>query len=254
MDISMKGLLSSAAAGRGVRLMASALMLATVAAPLPATVSPAKAKDLEWSNMRPPMTSEADTSDSDGFAHLPEFGAITHPIAVAPNGDIFVAGSGAELDVSGLGTCAGATDAAESGATCQTATAATGFSLSTRPVVFKSTDGGQKFRPVYLNSTAVGAGGTTATSARIQKIVVSPKYPTDAFVAVVFAPQDFSIGVANAAVNTNVNGLAYSTDGGLTFPSVQTPTGGTAGGNVAFTRIDFLTVVRQLPHRMRLQR
>jgi len=218
MDISMKGLLSSAAAGRGVRLMASALMLATVAAPLPATVSPAQAKDLQWSNMRPPMTSEADTNDADGFAHLPDFAGVTHPMVVAPNGDLFVAGGGADVNASLAGTCDKATDANEAGATCSLVT-------ETRPVLYRSTDGGQKFRPVYLNSTAVLAGGTAATSARIQKVVVSPKYPTDGFVGVVFAPQNFAVGTANASVNTKANGFAWSTDGGLTFPAGQTVTG-----------------------------
>jgi len=216
---------------QGLRIAGAALMMATLAGPIQAP-TPTQAKDLEWGNVRPPMTSEADTSDADGFAHLPDFGAVMHPIAVAPNGDVFVAGGGADVNASGVGTCAIATDANDpnsGAATCDGITA-------TRPVLYKSTDGGQKFRPVYLGA-AVGAGGTTATSTFIRKVVVSPKYPTDNFVAVVFTTQNFVVGTANASVNTNTNGLAWSTDGGLTWAVTLT---GASGAPLSY--IDWVTI------------
>ena len=68
-------------------------------------------------------------------------------------------------------------------------------------------------------------------------MVVSPNYPTDPFVAVVFTTQSFGVGVSNGAVNTNTNGIAWSTNSGASWATTLTGTNG-----APFSSIDLLTV------------
>ena len=186
--------------------VAALLVLTFGPLPLSQQATPAEAGDLEWKDVRPPLTDEADTDETNGFRHLPSFGDALHSIVVAPNGDIFAAGTGAEVDTNADGDCDDATDADADTAAADGDCDAVG---AVNPVVFKSTDGGMKWRAARLPAD----GGTAATAgagvgATIQRIVVSPDYPTDDFVIVVFN--------AGAAAATT-NGVCWSTDAGLTF-------------------------------------
>ena len=77
----------------GLRLTGAALLLTTAVGLPQAEPKPAKAANLSWSDVRPPLTDEADTNGADGYTPLPTFGAVPHAIVVAPNGDVFTAGS-----------------------------------------------------------------------------------------------------------------------------------------------------------------
>lgn len=155
--------------GKAARVAASLGLAFTMISPLPAAQT-AQAKDLEWGYVRPPLTDEADTVDTNGFTALSEYGDVAHAITVAPNGDVFTAGA----------TGAGAVN------------------------MYRSTDGGLKWRETDL--PGVGA------NALVRKIVVSPDYPSDDFVGIVFT--DGTVAGAQ-------NGFCWSTDAGLTFPGGQ---------------------------------
>ncbi|MEK7216848.1 MAG: hypothetical protein AAB289_14780, partial [Chloroflexota bacterium] len=195
MDIHWKKLNKfKTTAGNAARVFAAAALLVMAAGPLPATPPAVEAKDLEWSDTRLPLTSDADTADADGFQHLPDFGNVVHPIAVGPNGDIFVGGDGTDVTATGWA-------------------AAVSFDGTDQPAVYRSTDGGAKWRGIAL-PTAVDA------AAVIQKIVVSPDYPSDGFVGVV---------VGGGAAGSAANGFCWSTNQGLTWSAAQCKLGGAAG-------------------------
>jgi len=157
----------------------------------------AEANNLEWSDFRPPLTDDADSEDADGFTHLYDFGEGTlHAIAVAPNGDIFAGGRAGDVDANNDDDCADAVDRDLDADDACDITEAT-----TRPAVFRSTDGGKKWRGVELPVAAIN--GTV-----IRQIVVSPDYPSDDFVAVVFSDA--------AADADGDNGICWSTDAVLT--------------------------------------
>jgi len=206
---------------KGLRVAGAALMAVTLLGPIQAPAS-VKAKDLEWSDVRPPLTDDADTTDTDGFRHLPDFGGVRHALAVAPNGDIFAAGAGTDVDSDLDGTCTSLVDATQlpaGGGACLTAATVT-------PAIFKSTDGGMKWRSAPVWGAGTLAGATVGLGTSIQKIAVSPKYPTDNFVMVVFSL---------AAAGANTNGVAFSTDGGANFSSAATT--GALAANVFSTVI-----------------
>ncbi len=157
----------------------------------------ARADNLDWSDMRGPLTDEADQSDVGGFTALPRFGEVPHPIAVAPNGHIFTAGNAGDMDFDSDGDCTSAGDIDLDGdAACDFAA----------PVVYKSEDGGLKWRAATIGTAALQGG------ALVRDIAVSPEYPNDDFIIVVFSYLDTAAGAA-----ATTNGVAVSTDGGITF-------------------------------------
>jgi len=80
--------------GLGLRLAGVALLVATSVGLLPAAEpAPAQAANLAWSDVRLPLTTDNDVDGSDGYTPLSAFGAVPHAIVVAPNGDVFTAGS-----------------------------------------------------------------------------------------------------------------------------------------------------------------
>ena len=199
---------------KGIRVAGAALMAVSLLGPLQPPAAPAHAKDLEWSDFRPPMTDEADTTETNGFVHLPDYGMVRHSTVVAPNGDVFTAGTGADVNADGIALCGVAPvapsntitdyDQNANGAACDAAAA-------NRPVVFRSTDGGKKWRGAAVLGAGAAATGLVAVGAVIQKIVVSSKYPTDNFVGVAFS----------GAAASGANGFAWSTDGGLSFTTAS---------------------------------
>lgn len=191
--------------------MGMALGLFGVIAPLGTPLAPhgnsadaALAPAVEWKNARPPLTTEADTNGTDGFAHLPDFGSVRHPIIVAPNGDLFTAGTGADVDTDNNGTCSSPVDAN------QGTTTACDQAAASRPALFRSTDGGNHWRASYVYGASSAGSATVGAGTSIQKVLVSPDYPSDPFVAVIFSAGGDTV---------NTNGLAWSTDGGFTFAS-----------------------------------
>ena len=62
-------------AGTTVRILGSAVLFATVLAPMPAQQPTTEAGSLSWSDTRPLLTSNEDTSSSGGFDPLPAFGS-----------------------------------------------------------------------------------------------------------------------------------------------------------------------------------
>ena len=79
-------------AGTTVRILGSAVLFATVLAPMPQQQSTTEAGSLSWGDSRPMLTTNEDTKSSDGFNALAAFGSGMHAITVADNGDIFAAG------------------------------------------------------------------------------------------------------------------------------------------------------------------
>ena len=181
----------SSAAGRALRVAAAGLMLATLAGPLrdaPAQPPMAEAKNLQWGDVRPPLTSDNDSDESGGFFALPAFGTTTHAITVAPNGDVFVAGGTAGSQK-----------------------------------VYQSINGGRNWR----SATVFTATGATV----IRQIAVSPDYPSDGWVGVVFSD-------SVAADSAGDNGMCWVT----TWPTSTTANIGTClsfadGGAFADVRL-----------------
>ncbi len=179
-------------AGTTVRILGSAVLFATLLAPLPAqqTTPTSEAGSLSWGDSRPLLTTNEDTSSSGGYDKLSEFGAGMHAIAVADNGDTFAAGG---------------------------------------HNVFRSTDGGASWSdwPIPMSADMVEAVADDAqtedvdetvaaanavygmgATATVRKIVTSPNYSSDGFVAFVFNTDDEDSG-------TNDNsGFCYSSDEG----------------------------------------
>ena len=173
------------------------------------------ADSLEWTaSSRPPLTDAADTEGKqDGYNLLTAFGNVEHPIAVAANGDVFVAGGNTDVD---RGDGAGGPpdgDCGDPEDTDRNRNAACDFGA---PVMYKSVDGGLSWR----QATWVGA----QAGALVRAIAVSPDYPRDNFVIVVFSDLD-----RNGSTGDAMDGLAISTDGGNTFRTSFT--GATAGAN-----------------------
>ena len=187
-------------AGTTVRILGSAVLFATVLAPMPAqqTTPTTEAGSLSWSHARPLLTSSDDTSGGGGYDKLSEFGAGMHAIAVGDNGDIFAAGGNA---------------------------------------IFRSTDGGATWidwaiSPIFAGVAQV-LGDNPATTdavetdfeitaaikelpgigddAVIRKIVTSPNYSSDGFVAFVFSPS-----AADGDTDSANNGFCYSSNKGST--------------------------------------
>ncbi|MSQ10099.1 MAG: hypothetical protein EXR52_03745, partial [Dehalococcoidia bacterium] len=158
---------------KGLRIAGAALMALTVWGGPMAVVAPVEAKLLEWGDVRMPLTTDFDTDATGGFDALPNFSTTTHNMAIANNGDIFVAG--------------GAAGAAK---------------------VYMSSNGGKNWKSATVTTASVAA-------AVIVGIVVSPDYPSDGFIAVVF-----NDGVA--ATEAGDNGICWVT----AFPTA-------AGGDFA---------------------
>ncbi len=79
---------------RAVALLGVAALLAPLAQPLLPTANStprAEAADLGWTDVRPPLSDISDTATAP-YATLPPFGDVAHPMAVTPDGNIFVAG------------------------------------------------------------------------------------------------------------------------------------------------------------------
>ncbi|MSQ26908.1 MAG: hypothetical protein EXR51_02050 [Dehalococcoidia bacterium] len=195
MDIHWKKLNKfKTTAGNAARIFAAAALLVMAAGPLPATPRAVEAKDMEWSDARLPLTSEADTDDTNGFQRLPDMGNEAHHLVVAPNGDLFVAGKG------------------EDSPTITGQAAGNNFDGSGQPAIYRSTDGGAKWRGIAMPT------GVSATAV-IQQVVVSPDYPSDGFVGVV---------IGGGANNSTGNGFCWSINQGLTWSEGQCKTGAAA--------------------------
>ena len=207
-------------------VLSYAPLFSNLPGPLGEKLSPksAEAKNLEWGDVRPPLTNEADTVDDGGFKHLPDFGNVRHAIVVAPNGDIFTAGTGADVNADGTAGCGGANDADwNANAVCDAAAASP-------PAVYKSVDGGMKWRAINLPATLVGAA--------IRQIAVSPDWPSDDFVVVVFNNDVLTADAGALATN----GICWSEDSGLTFPAANCRTGADHGVDVDLDDVIWTTV------------
>lgn len=179
------------------------------------TATSVSADDMEWTgNSRPMLTDEADTDGDLGYTRLPEFGDVFHAIAVAPNGDIFVAGQHDDVDANGDADCVDAGDWDFDGdLACDTDV----------PQIYKSTDGGASWRR---------ATGDLPNSTLIRQIAISPNYPSDDFIVVVFTDGDLTPAEA-------VDGIAHSTDGGNSFDTVYT---GAAAGDADLDEVEWRAV------------
>ena len=168
----------------------------------------ASADELEWGDIRPPLTDDEDQTSDDGFDALPRFGNVPHAITVAPNGDIFVGGNAGDIDMDGDGACDDDDEFGVDGDDADVDYDGDDACDLEEPVVYRSQDGGLKWRAAEVG-TAAAQGG-----ALIRDIAVSPEYPTDDFIIVVFSDQEAVIGGDSS---DNTNGVAISTNGGLTF-------------------------------------
>jgi len=161
-----------------LRFAAAGLMLVTTFGPFPDAPRPvAEAKNLDWGDVRPPLTSDNDSFEGDGFTALPTFGTTTHAVAVAPNGDVFTSGGTAGSQK-----------------------------------VYQSINGGKNWR----SATITEATGATV----VRQIVVSPDYPSDGFVGVMFSD-------GTAADAAGDNGFCWVT----TWPTSTTANIGTSSGD-----------------------
>ena len=104
---------------KGLRIAGAALMVASAFGPLAAAPAPVQAKNLDWNDVRPPLTDDADQNEAGGFDAMPTFGAVKHAMAVAPNGDLFAGGS-----------------------------------AGGDPIIFKSTNGGKNWRAITVAAPA----------------------------------------------------------------------------------------------------
>ena len=199
-------------AGTTVRILGSAVLFATVLAPMPAqqTTPTTEAGSLSWGDSRPLLTTNEDTSSSGGFDKLSAFGAGMHAIAVADNGDIFAAGGhnifrstddGASWSDWAIPVTVVAEDAVPG-------TDANGDG---------DFDDDGDTAPIAAIEAVVGMGA----NAVVQKIVTSPNYSSDGFVAFVFNT------AAESAGSTDNSGLCYSSDEGEDWTCYNgTDTGG----------------------------
>ena len=59
-----------------MRILGSAVLFATVLAPMPAQQPTTEAGSLSWGDSRPMLTTNADTSGGGGYDKLPAFGTV----------------------------------------------------------------------------------------------------------------------------------------------------------------------------------
>ena len=199
-------------AGTTVRILGSAVLFATVLAPMPAQQPTTEAGSLSWSDTRPLLTTNEDTTSSDGFNPLPAFGSGMHAITVAENGDIFAASSAPAV---------AAVPAVERDDTTDPVTEAADAVDASGLVIFRSTDGGASWSDWDVGAEVIGDDTV------VRKIVTSPNYSSDGFVAFVF-----SSDTADQAA-TDDNGFCYSGDEGEAW-TCYTGANGTPWSGTAF--------------------
>lgn len=164
--------------GKTARIAASLGLAFTLLGPLGQSAPTAEADLLKWDYM---MAPGMDTRDTSGIrTPLPTFGTsavlaaggaglpMTHPVVVAPNGDLFTAG---KVATGGVGR------------------------------VYKSSDGGLTWQA----NNNIEAGNPFPASSRIVGIAVAPKYPQDNRVYAAFS-DDIPSDDTNDGVAVSTNG------------------------------------------------
>jgi hypothetical protein len=206
-------------AGTTVRILGSAVLFATVLAPMPQQQSTTEAGSLSWGDSRPMLTTNEDTSSSGGFDALAAFGSGMHAITVADNGDIFAAG-GRNIFRS-----------TDDGATWSD------WPIPVSAVMMDASEPGDNPDTDAIEEDFVVRAATNAVfgmgdAGVVRKIVTSPNYSSDGFVAFVFSSD------ADGEDGTDSNGFCYSSTEGEDWTCYN----GTEGAPWSGTRFMSLTL------------